>query len=34
VVKQQQLEQSTMPEGLLQTLSEKDVVDLVAYLQQ
>ena len=34
VVKQEQLEQSTMPEGLLQTMSEQDVVDLIGYLQQ
>ncbi|MDA0347871.1 MAG: c-type cytochrome [Verrucomicrobia bacterium] len=34
VMKQEQLEQSTMPEGLLQTLKEQEVVDLIAYLQQ
>lgn len=34
VIKQEQFEQSTMPEGLLQTMSEQDVVDLVGYLQQ
>ena len=34
VVKQEQLEHSTMPEGLLQTMSEQDVVDLIGYLQQ
>ena len=34
VVKQEQFEQSTMPEGLLQTLKDEDVVDLIAYLQQ
>jgi len=34
VVKQEQLEQSTMPEGLLGTLGEQDVVDLIGYLQQ
>jgi putative membrane-bound dehydrogenase-like protein len=34
VVKQEQFEQSTMPEGLLNTLSEQDVVDLIGYLQQ
>lgn len=34
VVKQEQFEQSTMPEGLLQTMSEQDVVDLIGYLQQ
>ena len=34
VVKQEQFEQSTMPEGLLQTMSQQDVVDLIAYLQQ
>jgi len=34
VVKQEQFEQSTMPEGLLQTLKEQEVVDLIAYLQQ
>ena len=34
VVKQERFEQSTMPEGLLQTMSEQDVVDLIAYLQR
>ena len=34
VVKQEQLEQSTMPEGLLQTMSENEVTDLIAFLQQ
>lgn len=34
VVKQEQFDQSTMPEGLLQTMSEQDVVDLIGYLQQ
>ena len=34
VVRQEQFEQSTMPEGLLQTLKEQEVVDLIAYLQQ
>lgn len=34
VVKQEQLEQSTMPEGLLQTMNENQVTDLIAFLQQ
>ena len=34
VVKQEQLEQSTMPEGLLQTMSDNEVTDLIAFLQQ
>ncbi|MCH2615096.1 MAG: c-type cytochrome, partial [Opitutales bacterium] len=34
VVKQERFEQSIMPEGLLQTMSEQDVVDLIGYLQQ
>ena len=34
VVKQEQFEQSTMPEGLLQTMKDEEVVDLIAYLQQ
>ncbi len=34
IIEQNQLEQSTMPEGLLQTMDERDVVDLIAYLQQ
>jgi putative heme-binding domain-containing protein len=34
VVKQEQLEQSTMPEGLLQTMSENEVTNLIAFLQQ
>ncbi len=33
VVKQEQFEQSTMPEGLLQTLKDQEVIDLIAYLQ-
>jgi len=33
IAKMEQLEQSTMPEGLLQSLSENEVIDLVAYLQ-
>jgi putative heme-binding domain-containing protein len=33
IAKMEQLEQSTMPEGLLQSLSENEVRDLVAYLQ-
>ncbi len=34
VVKQEQFEQSTMPEGLMETMSENDVRDMIAYLQQ
>ncbi len=34
VVKQEQFEQSIMPEGLLQIMSEQDVIDLIAFLQQ
>jgi len=34
IIEQSQLEQSTMPEGLLQTMDEREVVDLIAYLQQ
>jgi putative heme-binding domain-containing protein len=34
VVNQEQFEQSTMPEGLLQTMKDQEVVDLIAYLQQ
>lgn len=33
IVSQEQLEQSTMPEGLLQNLTEADVRDLIGYLQ-
>lgn len=33
IEKMEQFEQSTMPEGLLQSLSENEVRDLVAYLQ-
>ncbi len=33
IEKMEQLEQSTMPEGLLKSLSENEVRDLVAYLQ-
>ena len=34
VMKQEQFEQSTMPEGLLESLSETEVRDLVGYLMQ
>ena len=34
IIEQSQTEQSTMPEGLLQTMDEREVVDLIAYLQQ
>jgi putative heme-binding domain-containing protein len=34
IVEQKQLDQSVMPEGLLQTMSEQDVIDLIAFLQQ
>ncbi|MEM9284123.1 MAG: c-type cytochrome, partial [Verrucomicrobiota bacterium] len=34
VVKQEQFEQSIMPEGLLQTRSEQEVADLIAFLRQ
>ena len=34
VVNQEQIEQSTMPEGLLDLLSDTEVRDLIAYLQQ
>jgi len=34
VVKQEQFEQSIMPEGLLQTMTEQDVADLIAFLQR
>lgn len=34
VVSQEQLEQSTMPEGLLELLSESEVRDLIGYLQR
>ena len=33
ILKQEQLEQSIMPEGMLQNLSEAEVCDLVGYLQ-
>ena len=34
VKKQEQFEQSTMPEGLLQALNDQGVADLIAFLQQ
>jgi putative heme-binding domain-containing protein len=34
VVKKEQFEQSIMPEGLLEAMSEEGVVDLIAFLQQ
>ena len=34
IVEQKQFDQSIMPEGLLQTMSEQDVIDLIAFLQQ
>lgn len=34
VVKQEQFEQSAMPEGLLQTLRGQEIIDLIAYIQQ
>ena len=34
MVKQEQFDQSIMPEGLLQTMNDQDVIDLIAFLQQ
>ena len=34
ILKQEEIDQSTMPEGLLQTLKDQEVVDLIAFLQQ
>jgi len=34
IVKQEQFDQSIMPEGLLQTMNDEDVIDLIAFLQQ